>query len=252
MADGYKVVNVPELTVHRTVATLTQPDGSKLHQNGMGRTYLEGEVIPADMVAEDWKEALESGEGPLHDSLSKVLEPSSEDAGDNVVARLGLPFEDYDEMEEEDVVRAMGVLPSGTVQRIKEYESMRDEPRRAIVDFNIGYGEAPSQRQTAEVEQVEGDENRATAKLTTREVPEDGPVVAGEGFTGTGDPQKPYGVEKEAEEGDEGAKKARVASKGRGNVAEAASKSRRGRRDRAPKPQPGVGEGGSSLESAND
>jgi hypothetical protein len=255
MADdkGYKVVNVEELTVLQTVSSLKQPDGSTVYQNGMGRTYLEGEIIPAELVAEDWKEALDSGEGDLYEALKDRLEPAStSEGGENIAARLGLPFEDYDSMDEEDVLKVMNVLPSGVVRKIQEYEAMRDEPRRTIVDYNIGFGESPEARQQTELEQNDGDENKAAARLTTRQVPEDGPVVPGEGFTGTGDPDKPYGVEKDAEAGDEQAQVARVASKGRGNVAEA--KARRGRRDRSrqPQPPPGAGEGGTSLESQND
>ena len=62
----YKVL-VDEVTVHQTVAKLPQPDGSVVHQNGLGETYYRDEVIPDDKVAENWREALESGEGGLHD-----------------------------------------------------------------------------------------------------------------------------------------------------------------------------------------
>ena len=100
MADnkGYEVTGVEELTVLRTVSSLPQADGSVLHQNGMGRTYLQGEVIPADMVAEDWKEALDSGEGPLYEALKDKLKPSSGEPSENIAQRLGLPFEGYDDM----------------------------------------------------------------------------------------------------------------------------------------------------------
>ena len=253
MADkGYEVINVEELTVLRTVSSLPQPDGSVVHQNGMGRTYLQGEVIPAEDVAEDWKEALDSGEGPLYEALKDRLKPSSADPSENVAARLGLPFEGYDDMEPEDIVSAMRVLPSATITRIQEYEATRDEPRPEIVDYNIGYGESPHARQTTQLEEQEVDENKPVRRLKTREVPEDGPVVPGEGFTGTGDPQIPYGVTADEEEGGDAAETAKAsrATKGRGNVA--AAKARRGRRDRQPKPQPGAREGGTSLESQND
>lgn len=246
---GYEVTGVEELTVLRTVSSLPQPDGSVLHQNGMGRTYLQGEVIPADMVAEDWKDALDSGEGPLYEALKDKLKPSSDDASENIAQRLGLPFEGYDDMEVDDIVSAMRVLPSATITKIQEYEGNRDDPRPEIVDYNIGYGESPLARQTTELEETELDDNKPVRRLKTRTIPEDGPVESGEGYTGSGDPQIPYGVTQDEEEGDENAKAARAA-KGRGNVA--AAKARRGRRDRQPKPQPGVGEGGSSLESQND
>jgi len=249
MADTYEVLE-DEVTVLKTVSKLPQPDGSFTYQNGLGRVYLKGEVIPASEVAEDWKEALESGEGELNDALSTKLKKSTDDAHESS-ARLGLPFVAYDEMEVDDIVNAMRVLPSATIQRIKEYESMRgDEARLEIVDFNIGYGEGPNERQLGEAtEPEEGmDEDKAVRALKTREVPEEGPVVPGEGFTGTGDPQKPYGVEAEAEAGDETAQATRKTSKGRGDIASA----RRGRRERQPKPPKPPGDGGSSLATSND
>jgi hypothetical protein len=234
---GYKVL-VDELTVHTTVSKLPQPDGSTVYQNGLGETYLRDEVIPDDKVAEDWKEALESGEGALHDSLSKVLEQTGDDA-EMSSRRLGVPFEDYDEMEEEDILTAMKVLPSGAIVRIQQYEASRDEPRENIVNYNIGYGESPLDRQENRVsgDLQEGDEDKAVARLTTRDVPEEGPVVAGEGITGTGDPDVGYGSKKDEEPG-EGIR--------------GTAKRRRGRRDRQPKPPEGAGPGESSVQSAND
>lgn len=235
---GYKVL-VDELTVHQTVGALPQPDGSTVYQNGLGETYLRDEVIDDDMVAEDWKAALESGEGKMYDSLSKVLEQTG-DEPELSSRRLGVPFADYDEMEEEDILTAMKVLPSGAIVRIKEYEASRDEPRENIASYNIGYGESPLDRQENRVsgDLQEGDPDKPTSRLTTRDVPEEGPVVAGEGITGTGDPDVGYGSKKDEEPGDgiRGTAKAR----------------RRGRRDRQPKPPEGAGPGESSVHSAND
>jgi hypothetical protein len=247
MADSYEVLE-DEVTVLKTVSSLPQPDGSVIHQNGLGKVYLKGEIIPASEVAEDWKEALESGEGELAEALESKLKKSGDEPHESS-ARLGLPFVAYDDMEVNDIVAAMRVLPSATIQRIKDYESTRgDDARLEIVDYNIGYGEGPLERQLTEIEEQELDEEKAVRVLQTREVPEDGPVVPGEGFTGTGDPDKPYGVEKAAEEGDETAQATRKTSKGRGDIASA----RRGRRERQPKPPPGAGEGGTSLPTSNE
>src|SRR3954453_18473788 len=210
MADTYEVTE-DEVTILKTVSKLPQPDGSFVYQNGLGGVYLKGEVIPASEVAEDWKEALESGEGDVFESLKDKLKKSGDEPHESS-ARLGLPFVAYDEMEVNDIVNAMRALPSATIQRIKEFESLQgDEARLEIVDFNIGYGEGPNERQLAELEEPEEgmDEEKAGRALRTREVPDEGPVVPGEGFTGTGDPQKPYGVEAEAEEGDEQAQATR-------------------------------------------
>lgn len=226
-----------EVTVHATVSKLPQPDGSFIYQNGMGETYYRGDVIDDDMIAEDWKEALESGEGKLYDSLSQVLEQGG-DKGTRSEAHLGLPFDGYDDMEEDDVLAAMRNLPSAAVTKMQEYEANRDEPRARIVNYNVGYGENSIDRQEGKVgsDVQEADENKASARLTTREEPEEGLVTPGEGVTGTGDPQIAYGSKKDEEKGD---------IKGTGLKA-----TRRGRRDRQPKPP----EGGSppSIEKAND
>jgi hypothetical protein len=227
---GYKVL-VDEVTVHQTVAKLPQPDGSTIYQNGLGETYYRDEVIPDEKVAEDWREALDSGEGNLNDSLSKVLEKTSDDASSSTAGRLGVPFAGYDDMDEDDVLNAMKSLPSAAISRIQEYESNRDEPRQRIVGYSVGFGESAIDRQEGRVssDPQDTDESKPAARVNTREVPEDGPVVPGEGITGTGDPQIAYGTRDEKEKGD---------VKGSG------SPRRRGRRDRQPKPPEGPAEPG--------
>lgn len=247
-ATAYEVIEVDELTVHKTVSTLHQQDGSVKYQNGLGRIWLNGERIPPEEVAEDWKEALDKGEGPLYEALKNKLRPVSDEPEEDLARRLGLPFDGYSEMDESDILRAMSVLPSATISRIKEFEANQEEPREGIVNYSVGFGETPLERQLTEIEEAEVDENKAVRALTTREVPEEGVVRPGEGVTGTGDPQIPYGVVKEGEEDSDAPKK--------GNIRGAAKKSaeRRGRRDRQPKPTPGTpkDQGGSSLESTND
>lgn len=236
---GYKVL-VDEVTVHKTVAKLPQPDGSVIYQNGLGQTYYRDEVIPDGAVADDWREALESGEGELNDSLSKVLEQSSDESGSSA-ARLGVPFDGYDDMDEDDILAAMRNLPSAAVNRMKEYEGQKDDPRQRIVGYSVGFGESAVDRQEGRVSSdlQDTDENKASARINTREVPEEGLVVPGEGITGTGDPQTSYG----SREGDDDAP-ASNAIKGTGTTR------RRGRRDRQPKPPEGPAP--SSLEKANE
>ena len=236
----YKVL-VDELTVHQTVAKLPQPDGSTVYQNGLGQTYYRGEVIPDEKVAEDWREALDSGEGPLNEALKEKLEATSGDEESSTSARLGVPFAGYDDMDEDDVLNAMRNLPSAAIQRIKEYEGQRDEARQRITGYNISSGESAVDRQEGKVSSdlQDTDEGKPVARINTREVPEEGLVVPGEGITGTGDPQASYG----SREGDEDAP-APSAIKG------TASTRRRGRRDRQPKPQEGPSE--PSLEKSNE
>jgi hypothetical protein len=232
---GYKVL-VDEVTVHSTVAKLPQPDGSVIYQNGLGQTYFRDEVIPDDKVAEDWREALDSGEGALAEALSSKLEKTGDEESTSSGARLGVPFAGYDDMDEDDVLNAMRSLPSAAIQRIKEYEGQREGARERIIGYNVGFGESAVDRQEGRVSSdlQDTDENKAAARINTREVPEDGPVKPGEGITGTGDPQMSYGS-REAEEGDEEAPSTQ-AIKGTGTTPR-----RRGRRDRQPKPPEGPG-----------
>lgn len=231
---GYKVL-ADEVTVHSTVAKLPQPDGSVIYQNGLGKTYYRDEVIPDDKVAEDWQEAIESGEGALGEALSQKLEKVSGDEESSTAARLGVPFAGYDDMDEDEVLNAMRNLPSAAIQRIKEYEGQREGARERITAYSVGFGENRIDRQEGKVSSdlQDTDESKAVARINTREVPEDGPVKPGEGITGTGDPQMSYG----AREGDEEAP-APQAIKGAGTVP---PPKRRGRRDRQPKPPEGPG-----------
>jgi len=251
---GYEVIDRDEVTVPRTVAVLDQADGSKLYQNGMAKTWLLGEVIPPDEVAENFKEALEAKEGALYERIKNKLKPVSDEPGEDAAMRLGLPFPGFDDMEVDNIVAAMSVLPSATIQRIKAYEALSEDPRSEIVDYNIGYGEHPDQRQTTDLDAIAEeseenmDDNKAVRRIATRDVPEDGPVKHGEGVTGTGEPQKAYGAEADAEDDKKAGKSA--------NIRGAAKKTqqRRGRRDRQPKPTGGTpkDQGGGSLDKVNE
>lgn len=238
-AKAYEVL-IEEVTVHQDVRQLLHPiTGEQTgFQLGNGKTWFEGEKIPADQVGSMYKEALADSSNPLYESLSKKLRPVSEASESDAMSE---PFPGYNEMDDNEVVQAMRVLPSATIQRIKDYESAKDEPRDAITSYNIGYGEHPDTRQMTELEvnEDEMDDNKAVRRLKTRHVPEDGPVEHGEGITGTGEPQKGYGEEEDGEKGD---------------VKGGPKRARRGRRDRQPKPTPGVtkDEGGSSLGKVNE
>jgi hypothetical protein len=214
---GYKVL-VDELTVHKAVRPLTHPiTGESMGwQQGAGETWFLDEVIPAESINPEWAEALDSGDedNPLYGDLSKVLEPSSDEPALNEAYRMGLPFEGYDDMEEDDILAAMRVLPSPAVMRIKDWEATRgDDAREAIVTYNIGYGEGPDDRQFGRVGQAEDeelDDNKAVRRIRTRQAEDGEPVIHGEGITGTGEPQVEPGTaaaKEEEESGDGGAKK---------------------------------------------
>jgi hypothetical protein len=201
---GYKVL-VDELTVHKAVRPLTHPvTGEEMGwQQGAGETWFLDEVIPAEAMNPEWAEALDSGEGPLFNALSGKLEPSSDEPVLNEQFRMGLPFEGYDDMDEDDILAAMRVLPSAAVQRMKDWEASKgDDAREAIVNFNIGYGESPDDRQSGRLsadEDAETDDSKPVRAIRTRTAEEGEPVVPGEGITGTGDPQVAPGTAAKAE-----------------------------------------------------
>jgi hypothetical protein len=228
---SYKILQ-DGVTVLRTVNKLAQADGSTVYQNGMGQIHFTDEVIPDDEVAEDWREALDSGEGSLYEALKDKLEKVSDDPQLDMARRLDLPFEGYEDMEEDDVVAAMKTLPSAAVNSIKQYEATRDEPREQIVNYDVGFGEGPTDRVENKVggDFQEGDEDKSVRNLTTREISEDGSEMElGEGVTGTGAPQVEPGTKKEAD-------------------LQATAAKRRGRRDRQPRPSSESGGGSSTSE----
>jgi hypothetical protein len=211
MADskGYEVL-VDELTVHKAVRELQHPiTGEKTgYQQGAGETWFLGEVIPADQMNPEWVEALEGGEGELYEALSSKLKPSSDEPALNEAYRMGLPFEGYDDMGEDDILAAMRVLPSPAVMRIKDWER-QGQARESIVNYNIGFGESPDDRPSGRLtpeESDEVDENKPVRRMRTRELnPETGEFQFGEGITGSGDPPVAPGTTaaQEDAEGDE-------------------------------------------------
>jgi hypothetical protein len=231
---GYQVL-VDELTVHKAVRPLTHPiTGESMGwQQGAGETWFLDEVIPADQMNPEWAEALDSGEGPLYEALSEKLTPSSDEPVLNEQFRMGLPFEGYDDMDEDDILAAMRVLPSAAVQRMKDWEASKgDEAREDIVNFNIGYGESPDDRQSGRIAQQEDeelDESKPVRAIRTRQAEEGEMVVHGEGITGTGEPQVAPGTaaKKEAEEGgnEGGSKRSRSGRRPRPASKKAADKS---------------------------
>lgn len=229
---GYEVL-VDELTVHKEVAELRDKDNNLVgRQNGLGETWLFGEILPADAVSPDYREALEDSDHPLHEAISAKLRPVSDEPEQDGARRLGLPFDGYDEMDEDAVLAAMKNLPSAAIQRIKEWESSKDDARERIANYNIGFGESPDDRQEGRVGsdvQESDTENKPTAKLKTRSVPEEGKVTPGEGVTGTGDPAIPYGSSEEDKDDDNEEKPKSGSSASKSKRATAARKGRRER-----------------------
>jgi hypothetical protein len=194
---SYEVL-VPEVTVHKKLGDLRDPSSGEVIgiRKGLGKTYFVGEVIADADFDPTVAAALDDEDHPSHESVSKKFKKVKKEASEDLAARLGLPFDGYDDMSESDVVAAMANLPSQTIQRIKQYEAA-NEGRSQIVDYNIGFAEDKNARAEgrASSPRAKADNKKTVNKIKARKVTEDS-VEAGEGYTGTGDPQVPYGTAK--------------------------------------------------------
>lgn len=212
MATDTYEITADEYTIHKEVGRVTDPvSGAVVDiQQGQGKVYFRGDIIPASEISPATLDALEDEDHPSHEYVAKRLKKSGDDPREALDARVGAPFAGYDEMDEEEVVTAMRNLPSAAITRIKEYE-VAHENREEIVGFNIGFKESPIARQTGKVSSQHQDaaDDKTVADITTREVPEEGVVQPGEGITGTGDPQVEPGTAKAAESGTRGSRQRR-------------------------------------------
>lgn len=206
---GYEVLS-DEYTAHRDVRVLTNKEGVETgRQLGLGKVFLKGEVIGDHEIGQRYKDMLDDSDHPSHEYLKARLKKTSANASEDLAARLGVPLDGYDDMDEDDILTVMKHLPSAAIRSIVRYEKENGN-RDKIVQYNIAYGSDPDARNEGRVgsESQDGDgEDKSTAKLTTREVGEDGDVQHGEGFTGTGEGIKPYGSTKESDSDDKGGKK---------------------------------------------
>lgn len=180
------------LTVHQMVAELKQSDGSTVRQNGRGKVYLKSEKIKASEISPDYIDALEDKDNSLHSVISAKLKKSTGDSKEDVARRLALPFDGFDEMDEDQLYNAMVHLPSAVISRIKEYETGRDDPRERILGYSVGYAESNEDRQLgiAGSDIDEPLEGKPTSELETRNTDTGGLVQQGDGMTGIGVPPK--------------------------------------------------------------
>lgn len=232
MAKSYEIV-ADEVTILKQTGELIDPlTGRSLGvQQGAGRIYLKGEVVPEALVSPLMIEALNDEDHPGHEAAAKRIKEVSDDPRENAELRLGIPFAGYEDMDEDEILAALQVLPSSTVQAVKAYESGQDDPREKIVNYSIGFGQDPAARQEGRVgstldEEARDEADKPVTKLTTREVPEEGVVQVGDGITGTGDPDIPHGSRADEDE-------------------EKPKPRRRSRRTRPQAKDEGEGEGGS-------
>lgn len=200
----YEVI-APELTLHRQVGELTDPISGQTVgiQQGRGRTVVAGTIVSSADLSPILLEALEDEDHPSYDYATKVLREVSDDPNEET---FGEPIAGYDDLDEEQILAVLGVLPSAQAQAVKAYEASH-ENRSIIVNYSIGFGESPEARQTGVVSSDldDTDESKAAAQIRTREVVDDDIVEPGEGVTGTGERAIAPGTA--ASEDDKGSKK---------------------------------------------
>lgn len=209
---NYEVI-APELTLHRQVGTLVDPlSGQEVGiQQGRGRTVSAGTIVSSDDLSPILLEALEDEDHPSHDYATRQLREASDESNEEI---YGEPIAGYDDLDEEQILAVLRVLPSAQARAVVTYEK-NHENRPVIANFSIGFGESPEARQTGLVSsQLEDtDDTKAVAKIRTREVVDDEIVEPGEGITGTGERAIAPGTA-EAEEGEKSTPK-KVQRRGR-------------------------------------
>lgn len=215
---------VDEVTLHQDTAPLVNAQGVQTGtQLGLGKTHFKTERVPVSEVAQVYLDALDDEDHPAHESVSKKIRRSTGDPEEDAALRLGLPFVGYDDLDEDAVMALLPNLPSGSQQRVKEWERRRDEPRERIVTYNTGFGESPLDRQEGRVNsgtaEEDEDPDKPVRQMKTRAVPEDGPVESGEGITGTGEPAVEPGTAQAEKEGGSKAAPKRRSRRTRAKVA---------------------------------
>lgn len=194
----YKILS-DELQVLEALSAYRDPVTGEVNgYNHKANLWLKGEVVPDKKVSPVIKEALdnEDPEDPTYQHLQgKIEKVGSGQEQLDAARRLGLPFDDYDSLSEDEVVGALRVLSAPLVQSVKEYEA-QNEGRSRILEYNVGTREAADDRLRGDAAIVSEAQPAATDKaageIQTREVSEND-VVPGEGYTGS-DPVREPGV----------------------------------------------------------
>lgn len=190
---GYKVqipkgesIIVPEAIQKEPLRDI---NGNVVGYDHINHVYYNDEIIPDEKVSPVIKELLEDNDENnvrakrLRDRLVAVDENGERL---DLKRRLGIPFEGYDDMDEDEIVAALHFLPGQTVQAVKDYEATK-ENRYKITSFNAGTRDNNFERVVGDPvkssQRQDAEEKSATSELVTREVDVDaGTVVEGEGL----------------------------------------------------------------------
>lgn len=197
-------VTCPELSVLKAVGEFRDPvTGEVFSYDHKARTYYEGEVVPDDNVSPVIRMALdEANEGnPTYVHLSGKLKKlgDTEEARLDIARRLGLPYESYEDLSEDEVLDSFKLLSSPLISAVKEYEA-RNEGRARILEYDAGRREGVDERVSgkANAEPTEADTTKSVGEIQTRSVGihGDNTVTPGEGYTGSDPKRTPKAAKK--------------------------------------------------------
>lgn len=223
---GYKVI-ADEVTVLEAIAEFRDPlTGEVTAYDHRANTYLKGEVVPDNKVSPLIVQALEEAddENPTYAHLKNLLEKEGDGNAEilDVTRRLGLPFDDYDSLSEEEVLNTLRVLSGPLVQAVKEYEAA-NAGRREILEYNAGTREGVLDRVEGKVivsDRQDAAEDKPTTDIQTRSV-EGTEITPGEGFTGSDTARERGKAARESKARGSGESTRRAARRSRGGGSEA-------------------------------
>lgn len=182
----YKVINPGGATVLRSLSTWEEEGVTRYRHTSSVQPY--GKTLSDDEVSPVQQDRVKNGD-------DRNLAYVDDEGSVGQVGRLLEPFPGYNNLDVTQVRQAIANLPSEAIQRIKEYEA-ENENRVEIVEYQVGFGESTVDREqgvvSSDVDKAQRTADKPSSALGTREVGEDY-VEGGEGYTGTGEPVRPYG-----------------------------------------------------------
>ncbi len=128
-------IKVDSVAVPRCLLEYEDEGGNKKYQH-VSKVYTKGQIVPDRNVSPLIQKLYEDGD----EHTLSVYEKVSNDEEENLP-----PFNGYSDLDENEVRAYMYNKSSDEIEKIKKYE--RDHQNRSgIVDYVIGYGEAPQDR----------------------------------------------------------------------------------------------------------
>jgi hypothetical protein len=128
-------IKVDSVAVPRAMFSYEDENGNKKYHH-VSKVYTRDQIVPDELVSPLIQQLYEDGDEHTQSVYEKVAEDEKESIP---------PFDGYDDLDESGVRALMVNMRSEDIQRVKSYE--RDnQNRESIVDYVVGFGEAPKDR----------------------------------------------------------------------------------------------------------